>query len=316
MTSTRDDRWFDESPRERAGSRPGAHGTTPLRTWLLAVVGAVLIAGAAIAGIAGISAITSSDSVATATGALAPGQLAPAQAAPGSGSAGPGMPGPGPAGTVTEVGTSGFSLETRSGDTVEVTTSGATTFVNASSGSVDDVQEGDRVVAFGERSDSGVAAQRLVTGDEDLLPVGGPGGQGMPDGQGSPGAQGMPAGGPIAGVVAGVIRSIDGSALTISTDGGDTVTLTTSSSTKVEHLQAARASDLEVGDDVMVVGTASDSTVAATRVRIGALDVLPDGAAGPNTGGPNTGGPNGDGPAVPGQPGSDPSDGSGSGATV
>ena len=281
--------WWSEDESE-ASPRPG--GKISLRTWVVGGVGALLIAGAAVAGI---SAIGSSDSVATATagndaqGAIGAGQGMPGQGMPGQGMPGQGMPGaPGTAGTVSAIDGSRFTVKTSSGDSVEVTTTGDTTVVAEKSGSVPDIHEGDRVVVFGDGSSSELAARHITAGNADLLPAAPGGGQGGPPGARqdmADGGRGMPSGAGFPTV--GVVKGVDGSTLKITTNDGGTVTVTTSSDTDVEILKASSVSDLKVGDEVRVMGTTSDGSVAATRIRVGALHRFPGGGApGPRGGRP------------------------------
>jgi hypothetical protein len=74
--------------------------------------------------------------------------------------------------------------------------------------------------------------------------------------------------GPIAkGVVRGTVTAISGSTWTIETQRGASLTVDTSSSTGYGAPgQTQQASDFAVGDDVIVIGARSGSTVTAVRI--------------------------------------------------
>jgi hypothetical protein len=64
---------------------------------------------------------------------------------------------------------------------------------------------------------------------------------------------------------AGTIKSIDGSTFTLSGPSGSS-TVKTTAKTKVTTTEKGSSDDVKVGDTVMVVGTKSDSSMAASRV--------------------------------------------------
>lgn len=79
-------------------------------------------------------------------------------------------------GEVSGVDGDSFTVSTADGD-VTVTMTDATTIVVETSGSIDDLDEGDTVMVRGETDDDGtVTATRIIAGD---LPQGGPGGPAM-----------------------------------------------------------------------------------------------------------------------------------------
>ncbi|MEY9950689.1 DUF5666 domain-containing protein [Leifsonia sp. EB34] len=94
---------------------------------------------------------------------------------------------------------------------------------------------------------------------------GGPGQNGKGNGSGQGGRQDE---GPIAkGVVRGTVTQLSGSTWTITTQRGASLTVVTTSSTVYGAPgQTRKASDFAVGDDVIVIGTRSGSTVTATRI--------------------------------------------------
>lgn len=267
-----DDWWFDDprSPRHQEGTKKS------LRTWIAAGAGALLLAAGAIAGV---SALSSSDSLANATA----GNNGP-RGAGGFPGGRQGMPGGlGTAGTISHIAGSSFTLNTTTDDSVDVTTKADTTVVEATSGSISDIKQGDHVVVFGTTADNKIAASRITSGDTDTLrgPGGGPGQGGPPSGR-APGGNGAPPNGGPAGPrdrsgipTAGVVTSVDGSTLKIETDANTTITVTTSSSTEVQLQHTTSVSNLKIGDDVTVNGTTTDGTVAATNIRVGALNEMP-----------------------------------------
>jgi hypothetical protein len=83
----------------------------------------------------------------------------------------------------------------------------------------------------------------------------------------------------------GTIKAKSGSTLTLSTFGGKTVTVKTTSATAVTKSVAGKLADISSGDSVTVIGSLSGSTLSAQQVVDGATE-----AAGPSSGG---GGPPG-----------------------
>ncbi|MFE4950317.1 hypothetical protein ACFQ9V_09425 [Leifsonia sp. NPDC056665] len=92
-----------------------------------------------------------------------------------------------------------------------------------------------------------------------------PGQNGKGNGSGQSGRQDE---GPIAkGVVRGTVTQISSASWTITTQRGATLTVETSSSTLYGAPgQTQKASDFAVGDEVIIVGTRSGSTVTALRI--------------------------------------------------
>jgi hypothetical protein len=263
--ATSDDWWFDE-PRAR---EPGAPGARSLRTWIAAGAGALVLAAGAVAGI---TALSSDDSLAEATaGNAAPGAfggMSPGQA---------GLPGaPGTAGTIERVDSGTFTLKTAAGESVDVTTSDRTQVEEATSASVDDLATHDRVVVIGDASGDEIAAMRIISGD-DQVGAGGP-------------PSGAPPGGPngLGAPVRGVITKVDGATFELELDDGSTKTVRTSSETDVRVLRERAVSDLAAGDQVVVTGERNDGELAAATIRIGAPDALP-GAPPPGSGGSRPG---------------------------
>lgn len=91
-------------------------------------------------------------------------------------------------------------------------------------------------------------------GGQDGGPGGGMGGRGNFQGQ-------RPTG--------GEFKSIDGSTITLTSQNGDTVTVTVNSDTQyTKDREDASLSDIKTGDTILVMGKQSDNKVTATRVII------------------------------------------------
>jgi hypothetical protein len=75
--------------------------------------------------------------------------------------------------------------------------------------------------------------------------------------------------GPAAGGVVGAVSSVSTSSFTVSTSGGQTVTVNTSSSTTYRKgTSSSSASAIAKGEPVLVLGTTSGTTIAATQVVV------------------------------------------------
>lgn len=105
-------------------------------------------------------------------------------------------------------------------------------------------------------------------------------------GGGAPGF-GPGGGGPGGGGVSGVLTSVNGSNLTITTAGGTTERVVTSSATTFGQSVKGSVSDIKVGDNVIATGTGT-ATVAATAITDSGALTAPGGPGGP--GGPRAGG--------------------------
>ncbi len=93
-------------------------------------------------------------------------------------------------------------------------------------------------------------------------PSGAPG-----DGSGLPGGQGGRNGG---GMVSGSIIAVDGTSITVQTNDGSTKIVLFGSSATITLSTAGSASDLKVGEKVIVAGTTNDDgTVTAASMRLG-----------------------------------------------
>jgi hypothetical protein len=88
-------------------------------------------------------------------------------------------------------------------------------------------------------------------------------------------------GGPRAGPGGGgAITGMDGSTLTV-TNAGQTVKVLTSASTTFIVATAGSVADIKVADNVLVMGTAAGSTIAAEQVTDGGSVAIADGPGGP-----------------------------------
>lgn len=90
--------------------------------------------------------------------------------------------------------------------------------------------------------------------------------------------------GPQRGLVRGTIDSVSGSTWKLSTDNGRTLTVKLTASTRFGHpgAEGGSASDFATGDEVIVVGTRSGSTLTATRVlRLADFPLRPPSTPGP-----------------------------------
>lgn len=143
---------------------------------------------------------------------------------------------------------------------------------------------GTTVVALVAWGGIGLARNESTT----LAGAAGPGGRGGFGGPGGFGGRGTD----------GTVASIDGSKFTVTTPGGETVTVATSSSTTFSTASTGSVADLKAGDNVTVVGTTSGTTVDAERITdtgsTAPTDGAPNGASPPGIsdgrGGAPTGG--------------------------
>jgi hypothetical protein len=92
------------------------------------------------------------------------------------------------------------------------------------------------------------------------------------------------------GVVRGTVTSISGDSWKISTRGGGSVTVTTTSSTAFGLPgQSGSSSDFAKGDEVIVVGKRSGDTVTASRIlKLDDFPMRPPSTPGSSTPGPST----------------------------
>jgi hypothetical protein len=255
-----------ESPKRSGQSR---------NQWIAAGIGTVVVAGAAFLGMQAMKSDSSGSSTTTDSNASAASAPDAAQRPAGA---------PGTRGTITSIDDSTLTVETDDGDRVTVTTDSETTVTKTEDGSVSDIAVGDNLLVMGTSSGSQTAAETIVDSGSEALGGGfrgGPSGnRELPDrGQLPDGGQ-PPNGGSFTPPVVGSVTSIDNGTITLETAAGETVTVTTSSSTEFTVRRSAQVSDLAEGDTVLVVGETSGNQVAATAISEGA-----GGGFGPGGGG-------------------------------
>ena len=162
-------------------------------------------------------------------------------------------------------------MTNRTGTSTTVKTTTSTVVTTSATGTVADIAKGDHLVVIGTTSGSTVAATRIVDRGTATDSFGGPGAGGPPDGLNAPsGAAAGNFGGSGFEPVTGTVTAVDGTTVTMTTTGGTTVKVTTSSTTAVEVDKTITVSQLKTGEQVVVTGTTSGTTVTATRIREGA----------------------------------------------
>jgi hypothetical protein len=230
------DDWFEHP---RGGPRQPRR-SVPRRNWIVAGVGAVAIAAAAIFGVNAVSSGSSSittqsgqtDTVATSTT------------------------------TKVSEGATGAVSDIKVGDHLTVMGSGSSTKIAAQ-------QITDQGTAGGPGGPPGGGNRpQGATGTQGRRPPGGFNGSGGPGGLGG------------GGFSTGTVASVNGSTITLKTRSGSTVTVTTSSTTKVIVVKTGAVGDLTVGEQVVVGGTTSNGTITATNIQAGTLPTGPGGGNG------------------------------------
>jgi hypothetical protein len=281
-----------------------------VRTWVLAGVGAAVIAAASVAGITVASSHSSASTPAS------------AQSGPG-GLAGPGGRSGGIGHLGTVVGVSGSNLTMKattpgssSTSTITVKTTSSTSVTEAVTGTVGQIRTGDHLLISGTTSGTKVAATRIEDRGTAALGVGGFGGTppaGAPSGSASS-TQGPPAGATPSGSsgsstagpprfaggtggppgmggtaspggapLTGTVTAVDGSTITVKSTAGTTYTVTAGAAT-VTVDRTITLADLSAGEAVMVQGATGNGVITATSIRTGVAGVGPAGAAGQASG--------------------------------
>jgi hypothetical protein len=221
-------------------------------------------------------------------------------------------------GTVKAINGTTLTLSSTSGNTTTVNTTSSTKYFKTSSGTASELTIGDNVSvmssdAASSGSTSAVAARITDSGTTSASMLGaghaggpgnnGAGGMGAPPNGSTPSGSGLNAGasngsgpganggsndghamgpsGGIGDVVSGTIKSINGSTVAINETDGTTAVFTTNSSTTYEVVSSIDSSAIVVGDTVMVQGSTSNGTLAATEINDGA-----DGFGGDDGGAP------------------------------
>lgn len=285
------------------GEAPLTEPTEPKKpswkTWV-AVAGAAAVVGAA--AVFGISAASSSDSSNAAASTQNGGTGATGGSGATQGPGGQGFPGGlGGFGKIATIDGANLTIKNaQTSDTTKVVTSSDTKVTKTVSGSLDDIKVGDTVMVVGTGTSPDITATTVtddgkVSADanggptfngnggppgagEGQFPSGGQrqfqDGQAPPNGQAPNGGQGFngaPGGDGATTGTRGVVKSVGDGTFTVTGMDGTVVTVTTSSSTKVNVTKDGTVSDLKVGDQVMVRGETNNGTITATSIREGAL---------------------------------------------
>lgn len=164
-------------------------------------------------------------------------------------------------GVVAHVADTGFTVQMGRSRSVEVTTSSTTTYRKIDPAVVADAAVGSTVRARGTRSAPGTLAAHAV----EILVSRQPAAD-----RAATRRERQPSAESDRGQVVGRVVGNDGSTLTVATRAGETVTVTTSSSTRVVRVAAATAADVVRGTRVAVHGSGTQEGFAADRVEIGA----------------------------------------------
>ncbi|MGO8673498.1 MAG: DUF5666 domain-containing protein [Capsulimonadaceae bacterium] len=175
---------------------------------------------------------------------------------------GPGGPnGPVAMGQVTSIDATGTSIEltNRQGNTRNVVLTSSTTISGETSMTLSQIAVGDTINAHGTVGTGTISADHILDGNLNAA---------MPAPPPPPGGSSAPAPPPPApNTVQGTVGSL--SPLTITTSGGTSVTVTTTSSTVIEKIVTDTFSDITVGDNILAGGTpASDGSLTANKVAV------------------------------------------------
>ena len=273
------------------------------RSWLIAGAVVAVIAVAAGIFLGGSGDDTGTDDAA-AVAAVDTGQT---DGFPGGGGAGFGL---GARGTITAIDGSTITVESEdpsgSSTTTTVETTADTTVTESLEGSLDDLEVGTTVVAFGEESDDGgIVATNVREGDgagfgqgtggppegfeppadgdlpegfeppaDGELPDGfePPADGELPDGfeppEGFDPAQGGGPGGGQGPATSGEITAVDDDSMTLDVDG-ESVTVTITEDTTVTVTEERSLEDLAEGDVIVAVGEMADDVLTATSIQLG-----------------------------------------------
>jgi len=198
----------------------------------------------------------------------APIQIAPAaasseQTGTSTPAAGRGLAGRATAGTVQSVDGKTITLMAQDGSTVKASVGDSTVYQRTTDISAADIKVGDSVMVTGQEGSDGTVTAQIVQ-------IGGAVGAGATLGAGAQG-QGAARQG-IMRAVTGAVQKIEGTTLTLSSEGGQTIKVALTSDTRLRKTVAATLSDVKAGEQVTIVGQAgSDGVVAATTIQIGAV---------------------------------------------
>jgi hypothetical protein len=211
--------------------------------WLIVAI--VVVAVGVVAGLVAADLSSNSAPATAAAGSNIPTTTLPTGAPARSGLARPQV-----AGTVASVGSTSFTVTTPGGATETVNVTSSTTFSGAGITGLSSLKTGATVGVYGTTTSSSAITATRVTSFAG-------GGRGGFFGGGGGGAFGS-------------ITAIGSNSFTISTRGGTTETIDVSASTTYSSSGGTLSglSALKTGEDVIVTGTTSGSTVNATAVRV------------------------------------------------
>lgn len=269
------------------------------RSWLIAGAVVAVIAVAAGIFLGGSGDDTGTDDAA----AVAAADTGQTDGFPGGGGAGFGL---GARGTITAIDGSTITVESEdpsgSSTTTTVETTADTTVTESLEGSLDDLEVGTTVVAFGEESDDGgIVATNVREGDgagfgqgtggppegfeppaDGDLPEGfePPADGELPDGFEPPADGELPdgfeppegfdpsQGGGQGPATSGEITAVDDDSMTLDVDG-ESVTVTITEDTTVTVTEERSLEDLAEGDVIVAVGEMADDVLTATSIQLG-----------------------------------------------
>jgi hypothetical protein len=167
------------------------------------------------------------------------------------------------AGTLKSVNGNALTITDRAGKDITVTTSSSTKITKVESGSVSDIAVGDVIGVHGTASgQSAITAADIAIIPSQKVPNLGR----LPEGAGRLGQQ--------IGLAFGTVKSVSGNTIVVQEPDGTSITVTTSSSTKVQKAVNAQVKDLTVGQPIAASGTAgANGSIAANNVVQGSADL-------------------------------------------
>ena len=181
-------------------------------------------------------------------------------------------------GTITEIAGTTLTLDSQSLDgtssTLTVKTDADTKFTETAEGTSADLAKGDHVVAIGEATSDGIAAQRITDSGDIANAIPRTGENGTPPGgqdEQPPADAGIPNRGLGNGSTptVGTITDIGEGAITVTAEDGTITKVTISGETAISVTSEITIADLAKGDTVSAQGTVDGSTVTAVTVRKG-----------------------------------------------
>ncbi|HSS10210.1 MAG TPA: DUF5666 domain-containing protein [Acidimicrobiales bacterium] len=167
------------------------------------------------------------------------------------------------AGTLKSVKGTTLTVTDRSGKDVTVTTSSSTKITKVVNGSLSDITPGVVIGVHGTASgQSGINADDIAVIPAQKAPNLGK----LPQGAGRFGQR--------LGLAFGTVKSVSGNTVVVQEADGTTITVTTSSSTKIQKTVNAQPKDLTVGQPIVATGTANaNGSIAASNVVQGSVDL-------------------------------------------